>query len=88
MNTRLLQKCIDKLNEDKPDLSYVKGILETLMEMSGESTVASIVPKILTPPPAMFSSKQITAEDLTDEEREYHTRMAGGPIAQMRDDAE
>lgn len=33
MNTKLLQKAIDELKSDKPDLSYLRGMLETLMEM-------------------------------------------------------
>ena len=32
MNKRVLQKIIDNLNSEKPDLSYIRGILETLIE--------------------------------------------------------
>lgn len=87
MNTKLLQKCIDKLGEQTPDLSYVRGILETLMEMSGEPVPVSIVPPILTQSSTMFSSKQVSASDLPDEEQEYLARMIGGPVAPMRDDS-
>lgn len=34
MNTNILRKCIEELNKDKPDLSYIKGMLETIMELS------------------------------------------------------
>ncbi len=46
MNTNLLKKCIDSLNSERPDLSYVKGILEALMESSGTvgSTSTYILP--------------------------------------------
>lgn len=32
-NTRILTKCIEALKGEKPDLSYVRGMLETLVEM-------------------------------------------------------
>lgn len=31
-NRKLLQKIIDELKKDKPDLSYIRGILETMIE--------------------------------------------------------
>jgi len=34
MNTSLLKKCLDELSSEKPRLDYMKGILETLIEMS------------------------------------------------------
>lgn len=95
MNTRVLQKCLDELKKEKPDMSYIRGMLETLVEMGeehivnidgGSTTPVSIGPPILTPP-TMFSSKQISASDLTDEEREFHEKMLGGPVAAMRDDS-
>lgn len=30
----LLEKCVEELKADKPDLSYIRGILETLIAMS------------------------------------------------------
>ena len=88
MNPKLLKKCIDKLNEESPDLSYVKGILETLLELNGGDTSVpvSIVPPILGSP-TMFSSKVVSVTDLTDEERDFHDKMLGGPVASMRDDS-
>jgi len=35
MNTKILQKCVDALGAQSPDLSYVRGMLETLIEMDG-----------------------------------------------------
>jgi hypothetical protein len=32
MNKKLLQKVIDELVKDKPDLSYIRGIVETMIE--------------------------------------------------------
>ena len=35
MQTNLLRKCVDELSKEKPDISYLKGVLETLIEVSG-----------------------------------------------------
>ena len=34
MNSNLLQKCLDELAKESPKLDYVRGILETVIEMS------------------------------------------------------
>lgn len=34
MNTKILQKCVEELNKEQPNLSYIKGMLETLIEMT------------------------------------------------------
>jgi hypothetical protein len=83
MNTNLLQKCIVELQKDKPDLSYMRGILETLIVMAGVPT--SSVSSIVLPPPTMMSSRQTTVEGLTEEEQEYHSKMTSGPVAPMRE---
>lgn len=33
MQTKIIQKALDELKSEKPDLSYVRGMLETLVEM-------------------------------------------------------
>lgn len=35
MNNKILQKCLDEVNKETPDLSYIKGMLETLLAFSG-----------------------------------------------------
>ena len=32
MNKKALQKILDELNKDKPNISYIKGIVEVLVE--------------------------------------------------------
>lgn len=34
MNTNILKKCLEELSKDEPKLDYVRGMLETLIEMS------------------------------------------------------
>lgn len=40
MQTKILEKCLVELNQPQPNISYLKGMLETLVEMSGGSPVA------------------------------------------------
>lgn len=35
MNTTILQKCVAELKKESPNLQYVLGIMETLIDMSG-----------------------------------------------------
>lgn len=34
MNTQILQKCLDELKKDEPNIEYIKGMLETLILLS------------------------------------------------------
>jgi len=43
MNIKILTKCLDELNTPTPNISYLKGMLETLIEMSGGQVKASIM---------------------------------------------
>ena len=46
MNTNILSKCIEELKKEKPDLSYLRGMLETLVTVQD----AMKVPEFLTHP--------------------------------------
>ena len=39
MSPKILQKILEELNKEKPSIDYMKGMVETLMEMSGASPV-------------------------------------------------
>lgn len=43
MNTRILQKCLDELKKDSPNVDYLRGMLETLVEMGDQVVPARIV---------------------------------------------
>lgn len=34
MNTAILQKCVDELKKEQPDIRYILGILETVIDIS------------------------------------------------------
>lgn len=42
MNTGVLKKCIEELGKDAPDLSYIRGMLETLVELSASPQVNNV----------------------------------------------
>lgn len=45
MNTNILRKCLAELTAENPRLDYLRGMLETLMEMQPVSTVSEVVSK-------------------------------------------
>lgn len=58
MNRKLLQKVIDELLKDKPDLSYIRGIVETMIEslpevehIHDDKSFVPVFPKVITPTP-------------------------------------
>ena len=52
MQTNILKKCLEELNKAEPNISYLKGTLETLIEMSGNNPTVSppitIIPNEIT----------------------------------------
>lgn len=62
MNTTILRKCIDELAKDTPDISYVKGMLETLAELNSNPTNVPYIPPVRpTIGPAVSSASTITS---------------------------
>ena len=45
MQAKILQKCIDALNSEKPDLSYIKGMLETLIDLDPQHEITKTIPQ-------------------------------------------
>jgi len=58
MNKKILQKCVDALNAEEVDVSYIRGILETLIESIPETTITPIAHTSIVP----TSSSEITDE--------------------------
>lgn len=40
---KLLQKILDEVQKDKPDLSYIRGMIETMMDMEDEPKALNII---------------------------------------------
>ena len=43
MNTKILQKCLDELKKEQPNVDYIRGMLETLVEMGDQVVVTRAV---------------------------------------------
>lgn len=56
MNTKILQKCIDELSKDTPNIDKVIGMLETIIEMSSTQMVIPTYPQ--------FAGAQATASGI------------------------
>ncbi len=65
MNTKILQKVLEELKKDKPSIDYLKGMIETLLEMSGGSVITyeQTIPKNL---PTILSTEVDGREEIPD----------------------
>ena len=72
MNANILKKCIDKLKEEKPDIQYVLGMLETLFEMQQMTTASGLTPerKVLNNSNLPPKSENLTDADILNKEAE------------------
>lgn len=61
MNSKILQKCVDALKQDNPDLSYVRGMLETLIDIDVKDAPATVVPVITSSVPSSYAGEPIPA---------------------------
>lgn len=83
MNTKILQKCLDALSQEPVSLDYIRGMLETLIEMDGSKQNPMVVAS--TPGTAVPLIQMTTVKDLiekTDDEKEFERNMRG-PVAPL-----
>lgn len=84
MNTAILQKCVDELKKEKPNVAYILGTLETLIEMSGGAPsslqFSSNTPNF--PLPVSNGVPIIRTESISDEEI-IPAFAKPGPIANL-----
>ena len=79
MQTKILTKVLEELQKPTPDLSYVRGMIETLIDMSGN------IPEIVTTPVNYNSKPQFIPGSIitnVDEEtneivEKYHNGTLG-----------
>lgn len=91
MNTQALKKCLVELEKESPNLAYIKGILETVVDMNESVVVTTPQWQPLPNPGYSITSTQVTGnnniEELSDEEREQEDlarRYSGGAIANLQ----
>lgn len=75
MNTSILQKCVEELKKDSPKIDYILGMLETVIEMSGNAVVST--PTM--PNTVYIQATGTTPQPLSDEEKLAQT-YGTGPI--------
>lgn len=89
MNTQALRKCLIELEKGIPNLAYIRGILETVVDANepiGNSALTYIAPTNGPLVPANTTINNNTIE-LTDDEREQlelARRYNSGPIAELQ----
>lgn len=81
MSKKILQKCVDELKKESPNIPYIQGILETLIEMDPEKDISAIPLGLI--PRNDATTVELFDEVLTDEDRAYATKMSGGRIAPL-----
>jgi hypothetical protein len=61
MNNKILQKCVDELKKESPKIDYVLGMLESVIELGGSSSLPHL--------PSILDVKSIPRTDsVSDEE--------------------
>lgn len=82
MNKKILQKCVDELGKESPSIEYIKGMLETLIEM--DSTVLP-TPTIdgITRIPYVKELPVSTTVEVDEEFNETAAKYVGGAIGKI-----
>ena len=76
MNTSILVKCVNELKQEKPNLQYVLGILETVIEMGSPIPTGYQTGYSVTKPNATNFTK-------ADETEEIPAAARPGPIGRI-----
>jgi hypothetical protein len=88
MNTKILQKVLEELQKNKPRLDYVRGMIESLVDMDDKPlNISHTSGPVATPNFYERSSTTVVAPAdeivLTQEEIDYARKMAGGPVGNI-----
>jgi len=80
MNTKILQKILEELQKEKPSIDYMKGMVETLIEMSGGESL----PIINTNTQNATKTLIVRTESISDEEtEEIPAFLRAGPTGNL-----
>ena len=86
MHTSILQKCVEELKKENPNISYLLGMLETVIEMSKDNETTktngtiAFTPNFNTPIPTQAAPEPTAAEK---EANDYIRQYASGPIGNI-----
>lgn len=76
MNRKVLQKVIDNLNGEKPDMSYIKGLLEALIESLPEEKLVDCVSHTFVTTPMPLGKVTSTTDEATLLNNEAKIKLA------------
>lgn len=65
MNTNVLKKCLEELGKETPRLDYLRGMIETLVEMQG--AVTKNEPATIGIPADYFETTKVDLNKIPDE---------------------
>lgn len=88
MNITTLSKCVEELKKDNPNISYVLGMLETVIEMNGVTTYpnpqypSTPYPNIISSYPGNMPLNTTVPYVMTDEEV-LAQKYAGGQVGNV-----
>jgi hypothetical protein len=82
MNTQVLVKCLDELTKDKPNIEYVKGMLETLITLSGAPSL--VFPTISSDMKVHEKVKEVLRTETMSDEEINLSKYAGGNTGTVR----
>lgn len=78
MNRNILQKILTELGKDKPSIDYLKGMVETLLEVNVNENYVNSSPNSVSTP--FVSSTTTVSETYTDE---IPPHLRAGPIGNI-----
>lgn len=68
INTNILKKCLLELEKENPDLSYIKGMLETLVDMNDSSGAKAVRDDSYTTSRGMLGGNALVPNRIEDDE--------------------
>lgn len=84
MNTTTLQKCVDELKKESPDIRYILGMLETYIELNASITVIpGLDPRFHVSSTISKPIVETKVDELTDEQKRTARLYEGGPTGKI-----
>lgn len=72
---KVLKKILEELNKEKPDLSYIKGMLEVLIDDTPVSTTSGTNDIGIVPIRIPMANRTLTEQEILDRETEARLKI-------------
>lgn len=80
MNIEILQKCVDEIVKPEPNVSYVRGMLETIISMNKDNTIQKDPTYINNNQPTTYPKYIISNQSMISDE-EIPEAFRVGPVS-------